>query len=375
MIARNLVHQNLLTRWQAAQLLAGRSFFYLGKYRLIELLGRGEMGSVFLAEHVTMSRRVVLKVISREVSTDQASLDAFLVEARAVARLDHPNIVHAYSIDNEGDRYFLVMEYVEGVDLQRLVESDGPLDCDRAVECIRQAADGLDHAHQQNVVHGNLKPSHLLLNGQGVLKILDLGLARLAADESKAAAEGRRSSASFAAIAPAQAARSPDLARGADIYALGCTLYFLLSGQPPHAQVPPPEDAAEQAASEPLDISRVRSGVPPALAAICRKMLANKPEDRYPTAAAVSLALAQWQASLLQPNAHHALADGQAIGRAVRERRASLRRRRLPRCPATVGLLEQNLPQADLPGRHLHPLILGDELQRLLQRHPPGRLQ
>ena len=122
MIARNLVHQNLLTRWQAAQLLAGRSSFYLGKYRLIELLGRGDTGSVFLAEHVTMNRRVVLKVISRQVSTDQASLDAFLVEARAVSGLDHPNIVHAYSIDNEADRYFLVMEYVDGVDLQHLVE-------------------------------------------------------------------------------------------------------------------------------------------------------------------------------------------------------------------------------------------------------------
>ena len=275
-------------------MLAGRSFFYLGKYRLIELLGRGEMGGVFLAEHVTMNRRVVLKVISREVSTDQASLEAFLVEARAVAGLNHPNIVHAYSIDNEGDRYFLVMEYVEGVDLQHLVERDGPFDCDRAVEYIRQAADGLDHAHQRNVVHGNLQPSHLLLNGQGVLKILDLGLARLAADESKAATDGE----SFAGLAAAQAARSPDLARRADIYALGCTLYFLLSGQTPHAQVSPPEDAAEPAAPEPPDISRLRSGVPPALAAICRKMLAKKPEDRYPTAAAVSLALAQWQASL-----------------------------------------------------------------------------
>ncbi len=285
-IARNLTHQNLLTRWQAGQLLAGRSSFYLGKYRLIELLGRSGVGSSFLAEHVTMNRRVVLKVISRQVSNDQASLDGFLAEARDVAVLDHPNIVHAYSVDNESGRYFLVMEYVEGVDLQHLVNRDGPLDCDRAVEYIRQAADGLDHAHQRNMIHGSLKPSHLLVNAQGVLKILDLGLARLTTGESQPAAEGRPASGSFA--------------RQADIHALGCTFYFLLSGQPPYPEVPPAGPAAEPPMSEPPDICHVRPGVPAALAAICRKMMAIESEDRYATAAAVSLALAQWQASMPQ---------------------------------------------------------------------------
>ena len=133
------------------------------------------MGSVFLGQHVTMNRRVALKIISREVSKDPASLERFLAEARAIAALDHPNIVQAYSVDNEGDRYYLVMEYVEGVDLQRLVEKEGPLDCDRAVDYIRQAADGLDHAHQHNMIHCDIKPSNLLVNLQGVVKILDLG--------------------------------------------------------------------------------------------------------------------------------------------------------------------------------------------------------
>ncbi len=283
--ARNLVHQNLLTRWQAGQLLAGRSSFYLGKYRLIELLGRGGMGGVFLAEHVTMNRRVVLRVISLQVSADQALLESFFAEARAAAALDHPNIVHAYNIDNEADRYFLVMEYVEGIDLEHLVKRDGPLDCDRAVEYIRQAADGLDHAHQRNVTHGNLKPSHLLVTAQGVLKILDLGLARLAADAPPSAAAGPRASASLEALASAPAMMSPELARWADLSALGHTLYFLLTGQPPDSRVPP-------------DVGRLRPDVPPALAAICGKMMAEKPGDGYPTAAAVSLVLTQWQASM-----------------------------------------------------------------------------
>ena len=193
-IAKRLARQELITRWQAGQLLAGRSAFYLGKYRLIELLGRGGMGSVFLGQHVTMNRRVALKVISREVSKDPAALERFLADARAIAALDHPNIVQAYSVDNEGDRYYLVTEYVEGVDLQRLVDDDGPLDCDRAVDYVRQAADGLEYAHQHNMIHYGIRPSKLLVNLQGVLKIIDLGLAWLSEGEWLAPAAGDRRS-------------------------------------------------------------------------------------------------------------------------------------------------------------------------------------
>ena len=113
-LARTLVRENLISRWQAGQLLAGRTILFLGKYKLIQVLGRGGMGSVFLAEHVTMNRRVALKVVPREVASDRASLERFFAEARAIAALDHPNIVQAYSVDNEFDRYFIVMEYVDG---------------------------------------------------------------------------------------------------------------------------------------------------------------------------------------------------------------------------------------------------------------------
>ena len=267
-IAKNLARQNFITRWQAGQLLAGRSSFYLGKYRLIELLDRGGMGNVFLGEHVTMNRRVALKIISRQVGQDPASLDRFLAEARVIASLDHPNIVQAYSVDNEGDRYYLVMEYVEGVDLQRLVEEGGPLDCDRAADYICQAADGLDYAHQRNRIHGDIKPSNLLVNMQGVVKILDLGLARLAGgDRSDVADQDRR----------------------ADIYSLGCTFYFLLAGHCPFPEGTPPDLRVQQ------------PGVPAELAAVCGKMMAKKPEDRYPTAADVSRALGEWRASAPPP--------------------------------------------------------------------------
>jgi len=281
-IAKNLVRQELITLWQAGQLVAGRSIFYFGKYRLIDLLGRGGMGSVFLAEHVTMNRRVALKIISRQVSRDPASRERFLAEARAIASLDHPNIVQAYSIDNEANRYFIVMEYIEGVDLQRLVEDEGPLDCERAIDYIRQAAEGLAHAHQRNMVHCDIKPSNLLVNMQGVVKILDLGLARFAGeDEAESPSHDDRILGSVDYLAPEQALKSPHLDGRADIYALGCTLYFLLSGEPPFAQGSLPERILKHQTQDPPDLHAKRHEVPATFAAICKKMMAKAPEDRY----------------------------------------------------------------------------------------------
>ena len=180
-LARALARENLVSRWQAGVLLdrGTRAQLRLGKYKLIQRLGKGGMGTVFLAEHVTMNRRVALKIVPRSIAENRASLDRFFAEARAIAALDHPNIVQAYSVDNEMDRYFIVMEYVDGQDLQRMVEVNGPLDFDHAADYIRQAAEGLAHAHARNLVHCDIKPSNLLVNSQGVIKILDLGLARL----------------------------------------------------------------------------------------------------------------------------------------------------------------------------------------------------
>jgi serine/threonine-protein kinase len=298
--AWSLVERELISRWQAGQLLAGRSSFYLGKYRLIALLGQGGMGNVFLGQHVTMNRRVALKIISRQSGKDPRSLDRFLAEARAVASLDHPNIVRAYSVDNEDDRYYLVMEYVEGIDLQRLVEAEGPLDCDRAVDYVRQAADGLEHAHQRNMIHCDVKPSNLLVNAQGVVKILDLGLARFAGDEEPGSAdlsEGVLGSVDY--LAPEQAMKSPTMDHRADIYSLGCTLYFLLAGHPPFVAGSLSARILKHQTQPPPDVRVDQSGVPAELAAICQKMMAKKPDDRYPSAAEVSRVLGAWRPPII----------------------------------------------------------------------------
>lgn len=292
-LAKRLARKDIITRWQAGQLLAGRSSFYLGKYRLIELLGSGGMGNVFLGRHVTMNRLVALKIISRRVGKDPASLDRFLAEARAVAALDHPNIVQAYSVDTEGDRYYMVMEYVEGLDLQQMVEEDGPLDCRLAVDYIRQVAEGLEHAHQRNMIHCDVKPSNLLVNLQGVVKILDLGLARLTHGDPADVSDSQENVlGSVDYLAPEQAIESAELDYRADIYSLGCTLYFLLSGRPPFAKGTLHERILKHQTQPP---PRLPSDVPSDLAAICMKMMEKSPDDRFPSAAEVYRVLGEWR--------------------------------------------------------------------------------
>ena len=207
-LAKALARENLVSRWQAGTLLAlGQAGTTPpGQVQAHQRLGKGGMGTVFLAEHVTMNRRVALKIVPRSIAEDRASLDRFFAEARAIAALDHPNIVQAYSVDNEMDRYFIVMEFVDGQDLQRMVELNGPLDFDHAADYIRQAAEGLAHAHARNLVHCDIKPSNLLVNNQGVIKILDLGLARLnRSDEPRGAAAGEPAFGTVDYMAPEQA--------------------------------------------------------------------------------------------------------------------------------------------------------------------------
>ncbi len=297
-LAKTLVRKGTLTRWQAGQLLAGRSKCTVGKYKLLELLGRGGMGSVYLGEHVMMNRRVAIKIIPRHIGKDPAGLERFLAEARTIASLDHPNVVQAYSVDNEGDQYYLVMEYVDGLDLKRLVEAEGPLDCASAVDYVRQAADGLAHAHARNMVHCDIKPSNLIVNPQGVVKILDMGLARLTGQKhvnGNTSEQDERILGSVDFMAPEQALHTADFNHRADIYSLGCTLYFLLTGHPPFPEGTLPERILKHQNQEPQSIASERSDVPQSLIDICKKMMAKRPDNRYQTADELSQVLAAWR--------------------------------------------------------------------------------
>jgi serine/threonine protein kinase len=296
-VAKKLVEAGLLTRWQCDNILEGRhKGFFLGKYKLLDHLGTGGMSSVYLAEHVLMQRRVAIKVLPKNRVEDSSYLARFHREAQAAAALDHRNIVRAYDVDNDGNIHYLVMEYVEGHDLQHMVKTEGPMDYLTAADFIRQAADGLAHAHKAGLIHRDVKPANLLVDQRKVVKVLDLGLARFTSDEhaslTVAYDENVLGTADY--LAPEQALDSHGVDGRADIYSLGCSLYFLLTGHPPFPDGTLPQRLMMHQKQPPPSIFKDRPDAPQGLIDICHKMMAKKREQRYQSMDDVSKALANW---------------------------------------------------------------------------------
>jgi eukaryotic-like serine/threonine-protein kinase len=267
------------------------------RYRVVRLLGEGGMGSVYEAEHRVMQRSVALKVINRAYTTRPAAVERFRREVRAAARLSHPNIVTTYDAEDAGDTHFLVMEYVEGISLGRLVKELGPLLVAEACEYIRQAALGLQHAHERGMVHRDVKPDNLILvaspvaSAPGVVKVLDFGLAALTAERGGGLTDTNVVMGTPDYMAPEQAEdpRTADIR--ADVYSLGCTLYYLLTGKVPY---PAPTSLLKVLAhrERPVpSVRQVRPDVPAELARVPARLLAKKPEDRYQTPREVAAAL------------------------------------------------------------------------------------
>lgn len=301
-IAQSLVARKVLTEWQCEKLLQGRHRgFILGRYRLLSLLGTGEMSAVYLAEHIMMERRCAIKVLPANKVQDTSYLGRFHREARAVASLNHPNIVKAFDVDrqNEGaaEIHFLVMEYVNGKNLGKMVLEKGPLPYVELVDYLRQGADGLHHAHEAGLVHRDIKPENLLIDQTGVVKLLDLGLARFfnASDEESLTIkhdEKVLGTADF--LAPEQAIDSHKVDLRADIYSLGCTLYYALTGHPPFTDGSLVQRLLAHQTRRPPSIKYDRPDIPEDLLAIVERMMAKKPGDRYQTAAEVADVLGRW---------------------------------------------------------------------------------
>lgn len=301
-IAQALVDRKVLTEWQSEKLLQGRhKGFVLGRYRLLSLLGTGEMSAVYLAEHVMMERRCAIKVLPANKVQDTSYLGRFHREARAVASLNHPNIVKAFDVDKQieggAEIHFLVMEYVEGKNLGKVTLERAPLAYEAIADYIRQGADGLHHAHEAGLVHRDIKPENLLIDNNGVVKLLDLGLARFfnASDEESLTIkhdEKVLGTADF--LAPEQAIDSHKVDLRADVYSLGCTMYFALTGHPPFTDGSLVQRLLAHQTRRPPSIKYDRPDIPEDLLAIVEKMMAKKPGDRYQTAAEVAEALGRW---------------------------------------------------------------------------------
>jgi len=299
-----LVRDGILTYFQAEQLLQGKwKRFSIGKYKVLERLGAGGMGQVFLCEHKLMRRRVAVKVLPTAKAADEASLGRFYREARAVAAVDHPNIVRAYDIDQDDNLHFLVMEYVDGINFQDLIKKHGQLDILRACHYVYGSAVGLQHAHEIGLVHRDIKPGNILLDRSGVVKILDLGLARFFHDDAdnltKQYDENILGTADY--LSPEQAEDSHAVDIRTDIYSLGATFYFLLTGSPPFPEGTIPQKLIWHKSREPQPVTALRPDAPPDVVAVVKKMMAKNPADRYQTPAEVMAALAPWAAMPIAP--------------------------------------------------------------------------
>ena len=290
--ASRLVRGGVLTAFQARLILQGRfRGFRLGTYKILDQLGAGGMGQVYLAEHTAMKRRVALKVLPSKQGGDRANVERFYREARAVAALDHPNIVRAHDICQDQGVHFLVMEYAEGKDLAALLkERGGRLPYEEAVGYVLQAAAGLGHAHQKGLVHRDVKPANLLLCRDGVLKVLDMGLARFFEDDQDQLTQQLDSGAVMGTadyVAPEQLIDSSSADARADVYALGATLYHLVTGRPPFGGSTTAKLLAHQVKTA-LPLHATLPDVPEELSAVVQRMMAKSPDDRHASAAEVA---------------------------------------------------------------------------------------
>jgi serine/threonine-protein kinase len=324
LIARALVDLGLLTKFQAEMLLAGRTNgFVLGQYRILEQIGQGGMGRVFKAMHQTMNRTVALKVLGPQILESERGQQMFRREMQAAARLGHPNIVTAYDANRVGDRYYLVMEFVDGPNLEELIRDNGPLPIGLACDFIRQAALGLQHAHELGMVHRDIKPANLLVHRPGgpvdkrfLVKISDFGLARLSDSEGSGPAQASLETRPNVVMGTPDYL-SPEQARDlhaadprSDLYSLGCSLYYVLTGSVPFPGGTAMEKLVRHSTEERVPVEQLRPEIPPPLAVIVRRMMAKDRTARFQTAAEVAVALSPFAVEGTTPWARQARGGG-----------------------------------------------------------------
>ena len=292
-LANRLIRDKVLTEYQAKRFLSNRPHgLMIDKYIIQDRLGSGSMGRVYKASHPMMGRTVALKIIAPEIITNARVVARFQREMKMVGRLDHPHVVRAFDAGQVGQMLYIVMEYVPGESLGQRFRAKGPISPADVVDYATQAALGLFHAHEQGIVHRDVKPSNLLLNEEGVIKVLDLGLGVLMeADDalSFATADGIAVG-TIDYMSPEQAC-GKEVDGRSDLYSLGCSMYHLMTGKLPFTGNTPVERLGKRISGKPVPILEVKLDVPASLVAVMDRLLANRPGDRYASGAEAAEAL------------------------------------------------------------------------------------
>jgi serine/threonine-protein kinase len=305
-LMRHLVHRERITLYQLRKVLHGKSAeLFLGPYVISEKLGEGGMGKVYRARHTRTDREVALKIVRSNLLSNPTVRRRYDREVKAATSLQHPNIVGVFDADELDGRVFLAMEFVDGIDLARLIREYGVLPVPEACEYVRQAALGLQHAHERGLVHRDIKPSNIIVSGErhipdaagpAFVKILDMGLVRAVGfDTGDGGPDLTRAGTVVGTpdyMSPEQAKDSRTVDRRADLYSLGCAFYFLLTGKPPFHEGTAIEKLLKHQVDPPPPIQAARPDVPAELAAIVSRLMSKKPDDRYATAAELAAELA-----------------------------------------------------------------------------------
>jgi len=303
-LSNRLVEKAVVSRYQSDKLLTGRTKFDLGPYVVTDFIGAGGMGEVYKAEHNVMGREVAVKVLPGNKSTPEA-IKSFAREIRTQAKLDHPNLVRAYDAGNDGRVHYLVTEYVPGMDLRRLIRSEGPLNVNQAASVIMFAALGLDYAHQSGLIHRDVKPGNILVTPEGIAKVSDLGLAGFLDEEDDNDPRAGKIVGTADYLSPEQIRNPHDICEASDIYSLGCTLYYAITGKVPFPGGTPASKARRHLEETPWHPRRFNAEISEEFVEIIADMMEKDPALRIQTMTEVVTRLEPWASeSAIVPSLH-----------------------------------------------------------------------